>query len=155
MHPSFHIRKIEKRDCPRIMELIQELADFEKAPNEVTVSLSHLEETGFGAQPIWWGFVAETESNGQPEVVGFALYYIRYSTWKGASMYLEDLLVTQKWRQHGIGQLLLDAIIAEAKAKELVQIRWQVLEWNTPAIEFYKKNKAELDAEWINCTVSL
>jgi GNAT superfamily N-acetyltransferase len=145
------IRKAVKEDCSRILELIHELAVFEKAPDEVTVSLQHFEESGFGKAPVWWGFVAE--ANGF--VQAFALYYIRYSTWKGQRMYLEDLLVTEELRGKGIGTLLFDELIKEAKEKGLNGIVWQVLEWNEPAIKFYKKLNASFDAEWVNCSVSV
>ena len=147
---DINIRRAEKRDCVRLLELIQELAEYEKAPNEVTVTLSHFEESGFGANPVWWGFVAEV--NGHVE--GFALYYIRYSTWKGQRMYLEDILVTEKMRGNQLGKKLFDQLIIEAKEKNLAGIVWQVLEWNEPAINFYKKYKANFDGEWINCSIS-
>jgi len=143
------IRRAEKADCIRLMELVHELAVYERAPEEVTVSLSHFENTGFGPNPVWWAFVAETEG----QIVGFALYYIRYSTWKGARMYLEDILVTESWRGKGIGKLLLDQLITEAKEKGWSAISWQVLEWNEPAINFYKKYKASFDPEWVNCSI--
>jgi GNAT superfamily N-acetyltransferase len=140
------IRKAEKRDCPQLLSLIHELAEYEKAPNEVTVTLSHFEESGFGTTPVWWGFVAET--NGK--IVGFALYYIRYSTWKGQCLYLEDFLVTHEYRGKGIGSLLFERVMEEAKEKGFPRMVWQVLEWNEPALNFYKKYKATLDGEWIN-----
>ena len=145
-----NIRRAEKKDCARLLELITELAVYEKAPNEVTVTLAHFEESGFGANPVWWGFVAEV--NGHVE--GFALYYIRYSTWKGQRMYLEDILVTEKMRGNQLGKKLFDHLIIEAKEKNLAGIVWQVLEWNEPAINFYKKYKANFDGEWINCSIS-
>jgi GNAT superfamily N-acetyltransferase len=145
------IRKAVKDDCPRILELIHELAVYEKAPGEVTVTLGHFEESGFGASPVWWAFVAEKEGI----VHGFALYYIRYSTWKGQRMYLEDLLVTAELRGQGIGTLLFDELTKEAKEKKLNAIVWQVLEWNEPAIQFYKKLQASFDPEWINCAVTI
>lgn len=143
------IRKAVKEDCPRILELVQELAVYEKAPDEVTVTLNHFEESGFGKAPVWWAFVAET--NGV--VQGFALYYIRYSTWKGQRMYLEDLLVTEEMRGKGIGTLLFKELIKEAKEKGFNGIVWQVLEWNETAINFYKKLHASFDAEWVNCAI--
>lgn len=143
------IRRSVKEDCSRILELIRELALFERAPEEVTVTIEHFEESGFGSNPVWWAFVAETDG----EVNGFALYYIRYSTWKGQRMYLEDLLVTEKMRGKGIGQLLFDELFKDAKAKQLNGIVWQVLEWNEPAMKFYKKLNASFDAEWVNCSI--
>ena len=140
------IRRAEKKDCPRLLELIQELADYEKAPHEVTVSLEHFEESGFGANSVWWAFVADINE----EVEGFALYYIRYSTWKGQCIYLEDLLVTEKMRGKGLGKLLFEKVIEETKARNFKRMVWQVLDWNEPAINFYKKYNATLDPEWMN-----
>ncbi len=148
---SMNIRRAVKEDCPRLLELIQELAVYEKAPDEVTVTLEHFEASGFGEKPVWWAFVAE--ENGI--VTGFALYYIRYSTWKGQRMYLEDILVTEKSRGKGLGKLLMDRLIEEAKEKRFNAIVWQVLEWNEPAINFYKKYNADFDPEWINCSIDL
>lgn len=145
------IRRAVKEDCPRLLELVKELAVYEKAPDEVTVTLEHFEESGFGNKPVWWALVAEL--NGKVE--GFALYYIRYSTWKGQRMYLEDLIVTEQLRGKGIGKVLFDQLIEEAKEKHLNAIVWQVLEWNEPAINFYKKYKASFDNEWINCSISI
>ena len=145
------IRRAKKEDCPRLLELIQELALYERAPQEVTVTLEHFTQSGFGDQPIWWAFVAE--ENGF--ILGFALYYIRYSTWKGQAMYLEDILVTEKSRGKGIGKLLFDQLIEEARARQFKRIVWQVLEWNEPAINFYKKYQANLDPEWWNGSIDL
>lgn len=145
------IRRAVKEDCPRLLELINELAVYEKAAHEVTVSMEHFVESGFGNQPVWWAFVAEADG----QVEGFAMYYIRYSTWKGQRMYLEDLLVTEKMRGKGLGKLLFDQLIVEAKEKNFNGIAWQVLEWNEPAINFYKKYKASFDPEWINCSITV
>lgn len=144
------VRRAVKDDCPRLLELILELAVFEKAPEAVTVSLEHFEQSGFGDKPVFWAFVAET--NGSVE--GFALYYIRYSTWKGQRMYLEDLIVTEKLRGRGIGTILFDRLIEEAKEKKFAGIVWQVLDWNEPAINFYKKYGTAFDGEWLNCSLS-
>lgn len=145
------IRRANREDCPRLLELIKELADYENAPQEVTVTLAHFEESGFGANPVWWAFVAESDG----KVEGFALYYIRYSTWKGQRMYLEDFLVTEKLRGRRIGKLLFDRLITEAGEKNLTAIVWQVLDWNGPAINFYKKYPTKFDSEWLNCSLAI
>ncbi len=146
---SITIRRAVKEDCPRLLELVTELAIYEKAPDDVTVTLEHFTESGFGKSPVWWSFVAEEEG----VIQGFALYYIRYSTWKGQAMYLEDIIVTEAMRGKKIGKLLFDQLIQEAKEKKFNRIIWQVLKWNEPAINFYKKYNAELDGEWFNCSI--
>ncbi len=104
------IRKAVKEDCSPIMKLIKELAVYEKAAHEVSVSFDHFVESGFEPHPVWWAFVAvQKDIDNKEQIVGFALYYIRYSTWKGQRMYLEDLLVTKNMRGHGIGKLLFNA----------------------------------------------
>ena len=149
---DIRIRKAVREDCERLLELVKELATYEKAPEEVTVSLDHFEESGFGEQPVWWAFVAEVDG----AVEGFALYYIRYSTWKGQRLYLEDLIVTEKMRGKGLGKMLFDALIRETKEKQFSGMVWQVLDWNEPAINFYKKYyNASLDPEWINCSINV
>lgn len=141
------IRKAIKEDCERILELVKELAAFERAPNEVSVSLEHFEQSGFGSKPVWWAFVGEVDG----KIEGFALYYIRFSTWKGQRMYLEDLYVTDAMRGKGLGKLLFEKLIAETQKRKLNGMMWQVLEWNEPAIRFYKKYDAIFDGEWVNC----
>lgn len=148
---QINIRRAVKEDCPRLLELIRELALYEKAPDEVTVTLEHFEESGFGKSPVWWAFVAEVDGM----VQGFALYYIRYSTWKGQRMYLEDIIVTEQMRGKKLGKLLFDRLIEEAKEKKFSGIVWQVLEWNEPAINFYKKYNASFDPEWVNCSITV
>lgn len=145
------IRRATIADCSRMMELVRELALYERALEEVTVSEEHFRESGFGAHPVWWAFVAEIDGL----VQGFALYYVRYSTWKGQRMYLEDILVTEKARGQGLGTHLMNALIAEAEERGFNGITWQVLDWNEPAINFYKKFEASFDGEWINCSLPL
>lgn len=141
------IRKAVEDDCERLMELVHQLALYEKAPEEVTVTLEHFIESGFGPNPVWWAYVAEVNNI----VEGFALYYIRYSTWKGQRMYLEDFLVNELARGKGLGKLLFDKLIEEAKEKKLNGIVWQVLDWNEPAINFYKKYKGvTFESGWLN-----
>lgn len=144
--PQVKIRKAQAADCGRMLELVRELAVYERAPDEVTVTLSHFTESGFGPNPVWWAFVAEEEG----VVQGFALYYIRYSTWKGQKMYLEDIIVTEAARGKGIGALLMAALIAETKEKKLAGMTWQVLNWNEPALNFYRKYNTRFDDEWVN-----
>ncbi|MDR0264726.1 MAG: GNAT family N-acetyltransferase [Sphingobacterium sp.] len=144
------IRQAVIEDCPRMLELIKELAIFEKAPYEVTVSLSEFEDAGFGTQPVWGAFVAEIAG----EIVGISLYYTRYSTWKGRRLYLEDLIVTESMRGLGIGKLLFDKTLSYGKQCGFHGMVWQVLDWNEPAIKFYEKYKAEFDAEWINVSIT-
>jgi len=132
------------------MELINELAVYEHAPDEVTVTLQHFAEAGFGAQPVWKAFVAEVDSF----IVGFALYYVRYSTWKGSRLYLEDLIVTEVMRGKGIGKLLFNRLIQEASELGFNGMSWQVLDWNEPAIKFYNKYEAGLESGWLNASLS-
>ena len=145
------LRKAVREDCPRLIELVKELAVYERAPREVTVTLEHFEKSGFGSRPVWWAIVAEVDGR----VEGFALYYVRFSTWKGQRMYLEDFIVTEKMRGKGLGKLLFDQLIKVARKKQFHGIQWQVLEWNEPAINFYKKYNADFDPEWINCGLKL
>lgn len=145
------IRQASQKDAPAMMNLVRELALYEKAPEEVTVSEQEFIESGFGNRPLWWAYVAEIDKK---EIVGFALYYLRYSTWKGPRMYLEDILVTEKWRNRGIGKLLFEQLIITAKERKLNGMVWQVLDWNEDAIRFYRKYKGvKLDNGWINCSM--
>jgi GNAT superfamily N-acetyltransferase len=144
------LRRAVKEDCTRLLDLVQELAVYEKAPQEVTVTLAHFEESGFGNNPVWWAYVATTTENGEEYIVGMSLYYVRYSTWKGQSLYLEDLIVTESMRGKGIGKLLFEVMIEECKLKGFKRMCWQVLDWNEPAINFYKKYNATFDGEWLN-----
>ncbi|QIX61929.1 GNAT family N-acetyltransferase [Hymenobacter lutimineralis] len=145
------IRRGTEADLPRVHELIVELAIYERAPEEVTNTLDDMRRDGFGPQPIFGFFVAESPEQG---ILGIALYYTAYSTWKGRMLYLEDLVVTEAARGTGLGKLLFDAVVAEARRTGAHRLRWQVLEWNEPAIGFYKKIGANLDPEWHNGTLT-
>ena len=161
------IRRAEKADCQRMMQLIHELAVYEREPAAVTVDFDHFVESGFGDKPVWYAFVAETQLDSvsaspalqgevRGEVVGFALYYIRYSTWKGQRMYLEDFLVADEMRGHGIGKLLFERLIEECKVKRYSGLVWQVLDWNEPAINFYKKfDGVTIEKGWLNCSLPI
>lgn len=133
-----------------MLELVKELAIYEKAPDEVTVSLQEMEDAGFGTSPIWWAFVAEVENS----LVGISLYYIRYSTWKGRRLYLEDIVVNEAFRGKGIGKLLFDATAGEAARLGMNGMTWQVLDWNQPAINFYNRYKASVETGWLNASLS-
>jgi ribosomal protein S18 acetylase RimI-like enzyme len=147
------IRKAVKEDCKRMLELVKELAAYERAPDEVTVTLEHFTESGFGKKPVWWAFVATSKIEEEETILGFAMYYIRFSTWKGQRMYLEDFIVTEQARGKGIGKLLFDKLVEEAKEKKFCGISWQVLHWNEAAINFYKKYyNATIEEGWLNCS---
>jgi GNAT superfamily N-acetyltransferase len=138
------IRKGEKKDMKAVLELIQELATFEKEPDAVVVTVADLERDGFGDNPMFYTFVAEFDG----DVVGVALYYYRYSTWKGRTIHLEDLIVKEKMRGSGLGFALFAEIIAQAKRDKVRRIEWNVLDWNTPAIDFYIKSGAKVLDDW-------
>lgn len=143
---SFTIREGLAEDCSAVIELIKELAIFERAEQEMTLSVEELKNDGFGENPIYSMYVAEQKG----QVIGVALYYEKYSTWKGRCVYLEDLIVTEKCRGIGAGKALFIAVIKEAKKRNSGRMEWQVLDWNEGAINFYKSLGAELDGEWIN-----
>ncbi|KUG06188.1 GNAT family N-acetyltransferase [Solirubrum puertoriconensis] len=149
---NLRIRRGTEADLPRVHELIVELAVYERAPDEVTNTLADMRRDGFGLNPIFGFFVAETDEQG---ILGIALFYTGYSTWKGRMLYLEDLIVTEQARGTGIGRKLFDAVVAEARRTSANRLRWQVLEWNEPAIGFYKKIGANLDPEWHNGTLTV
>ncbi|MES2418238.1 MAG: GNAT family N-acetyltransferase [Bacteroidota bacterium] len=147
---NIQIRTAIAADCGRLLELINELALYEKAPEEVTVTLDEFVAAGFGINPVWKAFVAiENEL-----IIGFALFYTRYSTWKGCRLYLEDFLVTESCRGKGVGKLLFERVIKEAKENNYNGMCWQVLDWNEPAINFYNKYNAYIENGWLNASFS-
>jgi GNAT superfamily N-acetyltransferase len=138
------IREIEKKDYPAVLNLIKELALFERAPEKVTntIELMNKEENYFQS------LVAESEEG---EIIGMAIFFFAYFTWVGKSLYLDDIVVTEKYRGNKIGTKLLEKVVEFGKQNKCKRIRWQVLNWNVDAIEFYRKYGASLDGEWINC----
>ena len=138
------IRKATKNDMPSVLELIQELAIFEKEPDAVVVTVDDLVRDGFSENPLFQCFVAEEEN----EIIGMALYYYRYSTWKGKTIHLEDLIVKENKRGTGAGFALYKEIIKQGKAENVRRIEWNVLDWNTPAIDFYEKSGAKVLSDW-------
>lgn len=148
--PNTLIREAVKEDLPAMLALIQELAAYEKAPQEVSNTVSMMEEDGFGPKPVYWAYVAEKGN----EIIGLSLYYIRYSTWKGKCLYLEDIIIKEAHRNQGIGKQLFEKTILAAKKMEAKSMIWQVLDWNKPAIDFYRQYPCTFDAEWINCKLS-
>jgi len=147
---SIEIRIGMKTDIPFALNLVKELAAYEKAPNEVEVTIEEMTEWGFGSDKQFDFFVA-AENN---VIVGLALYYYKYSTWKGKCLFLEDIIVTESQRGKGLGKLLFDKVVQVSKEQKVRRMEWQVLDWNTPAIEFYKKYDATLDGEWVNCKLT-
>mgnify|MGYP000743027981 CR=1 FL=1 len=143
---NIHIRNAKATDMNVVMDLIKELAVYENAADQVSNTVENLINDGFGTNPAFKCIVAEVEE----VVVGFALYYTSYSTWKGRCLYLEDFLVTESWRRKGVGVALFDKVYQIAKETKVSRFEWQVLDWNEPALNFYKKFNAEMDAEWIN-----
>ena len=140
-----NIRKGRIEDMPRVLELIQELAVFEKQPDAVQVTVSDLERYGFGPNPLFQILVAELDG----EIPGIALFYNRFSTWKGKTIHLEDLIVSEQYRGSGIGMKLYEAVMAEAKKQNVRRVEWNVLDWNTPAISFYEKTGAVVFKDWL------
>lgn len=147
---SINIRRAKKEDCARLLELVNELAIYERAPQEVTVTLEEFIDAGFGENKVWDAFVAEERGF----IAGFAIYYTRYSTWKGRRLYLEDFIVTEAYRGRGLGKLLFEAVIKDAAEKNFNGMTWQVLDWNEPAINFYNKYDAQLEPGWLNASFS-
>ena len=147
--PSISIRKAEPADLVQVYGLVQELARYENAPNEPSNSLKKFIEEGTCSPPRFHVIVAESDGR----IVGMALYYFGYSTWKGSMIYLDDLVVLENYRRHGIGKKLMDELIAIAKEEKVNQLRWHVLDWNEPAINFYKKYPVTFDPTWITVKI--
>ncbi len=149
------IRTATRKDAAAAHQLICELAKFENALEEVTTTLEQFEEDGFGEKPLYYLKVAEEiDVDGKAKVVGMCLFYVIYSTWKGKIVYLDDLVVTQSHRRQGIGKQLIDALFKEAHKMGANQVRWHVLDWNEPAIQFYKQLGMKLESDWITCKLS-
>ena len=143
------LRTGEKTDLPRLRELIVELAIYEKEPHAVVNTLEMMERDAFGKNPVF-GFILAEANN---QVIGASIYYYRYSTWKGRTMYLEDLIVTASHRGNGAGKLLFDETVKIAKTQNCTGMMWQVLDWNESAINFYKKYDVHINEEWLNCNL--
>ena len=143
------VRQGRKEDLPRVLELVKELALYERAPHEVTNTVARMEEDGFGAHPVYGFFVAECDD----AIVGLALYYWRYSTWKGKRLYLEDIIVTETARGKGAGKLLFERTMQKSLEENCSGMMWQVLDWNEPAINFYKKYHSNIADGWLNCNL--
>jgi GNAT superfamily N-acetyltransferase len=141
------IRPAQAADVPAMMDLVKELAEYEKALHEVTNTEEQMLKDGFGGNPIFGAFVAEADG----EIIGTSIYYYRYSTWKGTRMYLEDIVVKEALRGKGAGKLLFEATIQKGKDENCTGMMWQVLDWNKSAIGFYEKYGAKFDEEWVNC----
>ncbi len=138
------IRKATEKDMPFVLELIQELANFEKEPDAVVVTVADLVRDGFSEHPLFHCYVAEKENT----IIGMALFYYRYSTWKGKTIHLEDLIVKADQRGTGAGFALYKEIIKQGKKDKVRRIEWNVLDWNTPAIDFYEKSGAKVLDDW-------
>jgi GNAT superfamily N-acetyltransferase len=143
------IREGRKEDLPRVLELVRELAEFERAPHEVINTVSLMEEDGFGPNPIYGFFVCENDKG----IVGLSLFYWRYSTWKGKRLYLEDIIVTESERGKGMGKLLFERTMQKALDAKCSGMMWQVLDWNESAINFYQKYGTNMSQEWVNCNL--
>ena len=140
------IRKGLKKDLPSVLRLIKELADYENSLEKVKITLEDLENDGFGDHPYYSFLVAENEN----EIIGLSFYFIRYSTWKGKSLFLEDFVISKKYRKKGIGSLLFEETMSICKNLNLNGMTWQVLDWNDSAISFYKKYNADISKKWLN-----
>ena len=145
------IRKGIKKDIPEVLELVKELAEFENSIEKVSNTIEKMENDGFGDEPIYDLFIAEKKN----KIIGIAITYFRFSTWKGKVLYLEDLIINKKYRRRGIGYKIIKKVLSFAKEKKCIGMSLQVLEWNEIGINFYKKLNMEFDNEWINCYLKL
>ncbi|NLX49520.1 MAG: GNAT family N-acetyltransferase [Methanospirillum sp.] len=148
---AVEIRRARRTDCPRLLELVRELAAYEQAPDAVIVSLEDFEEAGFGLSPVWRALVADEAGT----IIGFALWYVRFSTWTGCRLYLEDIVITSPRRGEGIGRRLFEAVLSEARSLGYTGMTWQMLDWNEPARRFYDRFCPRYDEHWVNCHLDL
>ena len=137
-------------DLPQVLNLIKDLAAFENEPYEVEVTIAEMQNWGFGKDKIFDFFVIEIDN----KIIGLALYYFKYSTWKGKCLFLEDIIVKENVRNKGYGKKLFNAVVEVAKNTGVKRMEWQVLDWNKNAIEFYNKYQANLDSKWLNCKLN-
>lgn len=143
---SIVIRPGVVEDLPEVVDMIRELADYEKSLDQVEVTADILERDGFGDHPYFWLTIAEKDG----EIAGLAFYFIRYSTWKGKTLYLEDFVVKTKFRRQGIGTALFNDLKRKVAEENLAGLVWQVLDWNQPAIDFYRKHGASISSDWLD-----
>ena len=143
---SIVIRPGVVEDLPEVVDMIRELADYEKSLDKVEVTADILERDGFGDHPYFWLTIAEKDG----EIAGLAFYFIRYSTWKGKTLYLEDFVVKTKFRRQGIGTALFNDLKRKVAEENLAGLVWQVLDWNQPAIDFYRKHGASISSDWLD-----
>jgi GNAT superfamily N-acetyltransferase len=154
MEPNIIIRRGCPEDIEAVMGLILELADYEKGIAEVENNVEQLLKDSFGAHPVYYLWVAERVMPKPNAIIGAALCYLRYSTWKGKRLYLEDIIVTKDWRKKGVGRRLLEQVFRFAYENKLNGVTWQVLDWNEPALLFYRKYNVKEDPTWVNCEIT-
>jgi GNAT superfamily N-acetyltransferase len=151
MTENIIIRKAQKEDCQGVFDLSIELARHHEMEYYITIKYEDFEAYGFGENPAWWAYIAEY--NGK--IVGFALYYVRFATWRGRTLYLEDFFIQDEMRGKGVGKMLFNALIEEAKNQNMVAINWQVMKWNDAAISFYKNYETQFDEERVYCSLTI
>ncbi len=147
---KINIRKGIKEDLPEVLLLIKQLAEYENALQEVKITLEDLKVDGFGERPWYWFLVAEINN----KIIGLSFYWIRYSTWKGKFLFLEDFIIKEEFRGLGVGSKLFEATVNICYSQNLNGMNWQILDWNTPAISFYKKYNADISKKWLNGKLS-